>query len=140
MPAIDNPHTAAGHGEVTVCIDSYENKVPVGTAHFGFKRTAFNGAVELIQKIDGHLDKTGFPEPYVLQKTFGRPGGRIETVPAEIGSFSQDQGRLATFFIKVLFRQNASWQGSILWKEGRNEASFRSVLELIGLMDSALER
>ncbi len=45
---------------------------------------------------------------------------------------------LATFQINVLFRQNASWQGSLLWKEAEMEASFRSVLEMIGLMDNAL--
>jgi hypothetical protein len=39
----------------------------------------------------------------------------------------------------VLFRQNASWQGSITWMEGKQEQSFRSALELIFLMNSALE-
>lgn len=38
----------------------------------------------------------------------------------------------------VLFRQNASWQGSEQWIEGAREESFRSVLELALLMDGAL--
>ena len=46
-------------------------------------------------------------------------------------------GDVATFAVRVLFRQNASWQGSILWVEGDREESFRSVLELIFLLDSA---
>lgn len=45
---------------------------------------------------------------------------------------------LANFQIQVLFRQNSSWQGNLLWREKELEAPFRSVLELIGLMDSAL--
>jgi hypothetical protein len=45
---------------------------------------------------------------------------------------------LATFQIMVLFRQNASWQGSLIWREKELEAPFRSVLELIGLIDNAL--
>jgi hypothetical protein len=52
---------------------------------------------------------------------------------------SAKEGKLATFSLRILFRQNASWQGSITWCEGRSEESFRSVLELLMLMNSALE-
>ena len=45
---------------------------------------------------------------------------------------------LATFRVSVLFRQNASWQGTLLWTERAVDAQFRSVLELIRLLDSAL--
>ena len=45
---------------------------------------------------------------------------------------------LATFKVKVLFRQNASWQGKIEWIEENMETSFRSVLEFVKLIDSAL--
>ena len=34
--------------------------------------------------------------------------------------------------------QDASWQGSVTWLEQGQEESFRSVLELILLLDSAL--
>ena len=50
------------------------------------------------------------------------------------------KGKVATFTIRVLFRQHTSWQGTILWLEKNMEQSFRSVLELILLMDSALRR
>lgn len=40
--------------------------------------------------------------------------------------------------MRILFRQNASWQGSVLWREGGQEERFRSALELVLLMDSAL--
>ena len=50
----------------------------------------------------------------------------------------RQRGEAATFALRILFRQNASWQGSITWLEGEAEQSFRSVLELILLMDSAL--
>ena len=47
-------------------------------------------------------------------------------------------GKLATFYVRILFRQNASWQGSVAWLEGGSEQRFRSVLELLLLLDSAL--
>lgn len=44
----------------------------------------------------------------------------------------------ATFIVKVKCNQNATWQGTVTWVEEKVEESFRSTLELIRLMDSAL--
>ena len=41
--------------------------------------------------------------------------------------------------MKVIFRQNASWQGTVLWLEANREESFRSVLEFALLLNSALD-
>ena len=46
-------------------------------------------------------------------------------------------GKIATFSVRVIFRQNASWQGSVTWLEEKTEENFRSVLELVLLMHSA---
>lgn len=45
----------------------------------------------------------------------------------------------ASFLIQVQFRQNATWQGSIQWLDQKKAQRFRSTLELIQLMDSALD-
>ena len=47
-------------------------------------------------------------------------------------------GDKATFVVHVCYRQNASWQGTVTWLEQNREESFRSALELLLLMDSAL--
>jgi hypothetical protein len=44
----------------------------------------------------------------------------------------------ATFVIEILFRQNATWQGRITWIDGREAVYFRSMMEMLGLMESAL--
>ena len=44
-----------------------------------------------------------------------------------------------TFYIHVRFRQHSSWQGQVSWKRGKKEVAFRSVLELLPLLDSALD-
>lgn len=44
----------------------------------------------------------------------------------------------ATFSVQILFRQNCSWQGEIVWFEGEKRLRFRSLLEMITLMDEAL--
>ena len=44
-----------------------------------------------------------------------------------------------TFVIEVIDQQNASWQGSVNWINTGKKENFRSALELIRLIDSALE-
>ena len=44
-----------------------------------------------------------------------------------------------TFVIKVMNTQNATWQGTVTWTDGKRTEPFRSALELIKLIDSALE-
>ncbi|MEE0954803.1 MAG: hypothetical protein U0L49_03190 [Eubacterium sp.] len=43
-----------------------------------------------------------------------------------------------SFLINIRDTQNATWQGSITWVEGQRTEYFRSVLELLRLMDSAV--
>lgn len=45
----------------------------------------------------------------------------------------------ATFIVQVEFCQNASWQGKIAWTDQKKEQNFRSALELLKLMDEALQ-
>lgn len=47
---------------------------------------------------------------------------------------------LGTFLVQVQYCQNATWQGEIVWTEKNQRQRFRSDLELLRLMDSALEQ
>lgn len=49
------------------------------------------------------------------------------------------RGDLGTFLVHVQYRQNATWQGQVTWVDQKQTQSFRSALELIKLIDSALE-
>ncbi|RQD78662.1 MAG: hypothetical protein D5R97_00130 [Candidatus Syntrophonatronum acetioxidans] len=44
-----------------------------------------------------------------------------------------------TFLVRIQYRHNASWQGTLSWLEGKKTIRFRSLLELILLMQEALE-
>ena len=48
-------------------------------------------------------------------------------------------GHKASFIVRVTSRQYATWQGSISWTERGVTKHFRSALELIKLIDSALD-
>lgn len=46
----------------------------------------------------------------------------------------------ATFVVRILFRRNATWQGTVSWKEKRCQVNFRSFMELLLLMQEAVGR
>ncbi|MFV0401932.1 MAG: hypothetical protein ACK5LX_15130 [Oscillospiraceae bacterium] len=49
-----------------------------------------------------------------------------------------EQGSKETFVVQIQFQDNATWQGSITWARKGQEVRFRSMLEMIKLMDDAL--
>ena len=53
---------------------------------------------------------------------------------------SNRQKKTETFIIKVMDQQNATWQGSVTWVDEQREQYFRSTLELLKLIDGALEK
>lgn len=42
-----------------------------------------------------------------------------------------------TFYLRIQYRCNSSWQGTIQWLNGRKSVTFRSVLELANLIHDA---
>ena len=48
-------------------------------------------------------------------------------------------GKESRFLIKILFREHSTWQGVIRWRETGEKQAFRSFMELVLLMASALE-
>ena len=121
----------------TVCVDSYENGILAGQLFNSFLDTGqqFESLSQFLFQMEELLDTIGFPQSYTEPRIFS------ETIPrcdVHLSETKPQRGRLASFVVKILFRQNASWQGLVIWQEGGKEQSFRSALELIFLIDSAL--
>ena len=128
----------AQYRATTVCIDSYDRGILVGRFYNPWleEGKAFHGIADFLLEMEQALDSMDFPKSFTAVRTFAEtPPG-----PSLSGGNSFRPGCTATFEVRVLFRQNASWQGSVTWLEGKREESFRSVLELIFLMDSALHQ
>lgn len=45
----------------------------------------------------------------------------------------------ATFLLNIQDTQHATWQGTVTWVEKQQKQQFRSALELLKLIESALE-
>ena len=111
-----------------VCVDEYQDSILSGRLYHPClsEGDSFRSLMEFFRKMEDLLDGMQFPQSFTAVRSFSDPGADMR------------EGRCATFAVRVLFRQNASWQGSVSWLEGSREESFRSALELAFLMDSAL--
>lgn len=121
-----------------VCIDSYEQGVLAGRFYnLGQENggCAFHSLTQFLIRMEHMLNTMNCPQQYTAIRSFAAAQEpRIERLPGS----GFDKGRLATFMLKVLVRQHTSWQGTVTWVDRREKQSFRSVLELILLIDSAL--
>ena len=98
----------------------------------------FASTTQLLKMLDQLQDELSFPDKSMQPRSFDKDGVHptFES-PAEPDA-QKKRKTLASFEISILFRQNASWQGSVVWMEKATSAEFRSVLELIFLIDSVL--
>ena len=121
---------------IFICVDSYGYGVLRGRIYNPLlqESVAFQSLSGFILEVEQVLDGMEFPKAFTTIRTFTAPPERT-TGPPEI---TYQEGNLATFALRVLFRQNASWQGSIAWLDEKREQNFRSVLELIFLLNNAL--
>ena len=120
----------------TVCVDSYVDGVPKGRFFNPYfdQWIPFLSLTQFLTKMQHSMDEMAFPRSFTEIRSFAS----VTSPPAVQTDGHLFQGKRATFAIRILYRQNTSWQGSVTWLEGHREESFRSVLELILLMDSAL--
>ena len=122
---------------MVVCVDRYEDRILNGRLYNPYLEggKSFRSTMGFLLLVEGMLDEMKFPQRFDAVRSFRSPAEGAEEAPAGTGI---QTGRLATFALRVLFRQNASWQGSVRWLEGRREERFRSVLELLLLLNSVL--
>ena len=123
---------------IRLCVDSYDQGVMKGRFYHPSLEDGscgFQSLVQLLLQIEQLLDSINYPQAYTAKRTFA-PTSELHFTTGE-GGLSRT-GKKATFLLRLMFRQHASWQGSVTWVEGKGEQTFRSVLELVLLMDSAL--
>ncbi len=99
------------------------------------KAQAFTNLTQLLLLIDSLQDSLQYPQRSMEKRSFKQSPPLPLQFPSSEGAEGEAK---ATFKLHLLFRQNASWQGSVIWMEEGLEAQFRSALELVALMDSVL--
>ena len=95
----------------------------------------FRSTIGFLTRMEQLLAIEDVPQPFNEVRTFAPVLSLLPHLPEMT---APREGKLATMELHILFRQNASWQGTLSWIEGGQEQHFRSVLELLSLIDSAL--
>ena len=119
-----------------ICVDSYEEGVLKGRFYRPYREGEhFSSLSQFLMKMEAVLDDLHNPQSYTSLRTAAHSSA-VGT--ASLHTDWTGGGKRATFELQILFRQHTSWQGMIRPVGEQVVYSFRSVLELIMLMDSVL--
>ena len=129
MPA---PDISRAKNAIRICVDAVGSGTFRGRLYHRYAPTPilFAGAEQLLLAAESLFDTWNYPQPGLLARSFSpRPAKRgttrMDRQPIE--RWSEHAGGRATVTIQVT------------WLEEGKQSHFRSALELIKLMDSALE-
>ena len=128
-----------------LCVDGLRESQVQGRLYHAYCRQPLQveGITQLLFGLERFFDSINFPHPGTNGRTF-EDKAQEESLKIERVKILSDEellskhGDLGTFIIRVQHRQNSSWQGRITWMEKNKTMYFRSVWELIKLIDSAL--
>ncbi|MBQ6334647.1 MAG: hypothetical protein IJI46_06230 [Erysipelotrichaceae bacterium] len=128
---------------VVLCIDRYTT-VYQGRFYHHFSKDAviFHNDSEMLLKIEKLYDDMNFPfrgnnERHFIERK-QTPMKEELTRVMEDDEMLEMHGDLGTFIIRVQHRQNSSWQGRITWVEEDKTLYFRSVWEMMKLIEEAM--
>lgn len=140
---------------IMLCIDSFEDGLAQGRIHtFFFNDNAhFFSLDQMLFALEDILDKAQVSQrDSILRKSTQKKEARKRVVEETlIGSpvskftpyYTLDdlkarKGKLASFYLRVYARQHASMQGVLVWAERKDAVTFRSEMELLVLLRTAL--
>lgn len=144
------PNEYVSPATVRVCVDQVVDKEISGRLISPYAQASipFGGIIDVVSRLDSFLTQRGYPQAYNTLRSFNPVGAApkkraerkelIQLMSSDV--FETKLGEKLTFVIQVQFRQNATWQGTITWAEQNKTQHFRSTMEMIKLMDSAVEQ
>ncbi len=107
----------------------------------------FSSFLELIYLIGDKLEKLDLVQPSTEMRSFyklhalkGREGriSNLNKIEMKTNPKEHINGK-PSLLIRILLRQNATWQGEIHWLNNDKVIRFRSLLEMIMLIQEAIE-
>ncbi len=135
---------AAAPDLVAVCVESRQPFCGEMFHHYSRQGIRFESIYQLVRLIDKLCDNIGYPirgtnlRSFTKQSLTARVNYRETEQIMSLEEIANKKGPEGTFMVHVRFRQNATWQGQVTWVEKKQTSQFRSALELMNLIDSAL--
>lgn len=132
---------------ICVCIDQVTACDYAGNIWHQYAETSFEfrNVVDLIKIMEQLFDTWDFPQESTKKRFFiGKEKAQVTdrnrgVQGKNMGHLEDKKGNEGTFMVRVMYRQNSSWQGEVIWVEQKKRQRFRSALELLRLIDSAIE-
>lgn len=129
---------------IVLCIDTEEQEEYSGRLYHCYQEgpVRFGNVLQMVKRMEEFYDALSYPQASTQDRYFieKRKNDRREvTKVTDRGKIMKQKGEIGTFVIRVQYRQNATWQGQVTWAEGKETRSFRSALELLKLIDNALD-
>ena len=133
---------------VMVCVDGVENGDIYGRYFHRYKKeeTFFPDSATLVIEMERFYDAICYPQAATKTRKFMErerekvPAKEHMTVIYDSQTLMQFRGKLATFLVGVTSRQNASWQGDVVWMEQKIRKHFCSDMELVVFVDDAVKK
>ena len=103
----------------------------------------FENAEQMTMHMEALYDRLGFPQRTTIERSFIKTEpyythSQEEKVMKDEQVLSQ-HGEIGTFIVRVQHRQNSSWQGRLTWVDKDQTVNFRSIWEMIKLIESAVD-
>lgn len=131
---------------VVMCVDHRDEEGIAGRLYHGYQREGFpfRNLWEMLEEMERLFDDIRFPFSSTDSRSFTEEGQETRarqerTRIMKDGDLLSRHGDFGTFIIRVQHRQNSSWQGSITWTEQNRTIYFRSVWEMVKLIESAMD-
>lgn len=146
MKKLVSGRTIAAPNLINICVNQNRDGDISGKVYCRYQEEGWNfkNIVELLQGMEQFYDRISFPQAAVRLRDFAQKeteagiGKESEEKLLDGGYVIEKCGTCATFLVNVQHRQHATWQGTVLWKEGKQKETFRSALELLMLIDNSL--
>ena len=105
--------------------------------------TPFSNLDEMTMHMEAFFDLLGFPHPSTNARSFIKQDPNYfheqkEKIMSDEQVLSK-HGEIGTFIVRVQHRQNSSWQGRLTWVDKDQTVNFRSIWEMIKLIESAVD-
>ena len=131
---------------VILCVNRVDHGQLAGLMYHSYSAQAepFSGIEEMTHRMERLYDALRFPFPGTSERSFGQTKTSVPTLTEGDKVMADEKllskhGDLGTFIVRVQHRQNSSWQGRITWMEENKTLNFRSVWEMIKLIESAVD-
>ncbi len=130
---------------VVICLDRMCGARITGRMYHRYSERAnpFFSEEQIVFMMEELFDRLQFPHPSTESRSFSEekkaaPFAASQERVMKDSELLSKRGDLGSFIVRVQHRQNSSWQGTLTWMEQEQTVHFRSIWEMIKLIESAI--